>query len=250
MAGHSIEVSEEGGVRYLHFGSPWVQGAMRIARPYALELEYTQAMMFALLFKRAPRRVLCIGLGAGSVVKFLYRHVAGAHITVVEIDARIEPVARREFLLPQDAARIDIVIEDGVAYLKRTRERFDLILVDGFDAKARAGALDSEAFYTGCHAALTDAGLLVVNLFGRVARFSASVRRLRNVFGARVVTLPECKAGNVVALARRGGRIQTSATALLRAAQALKAHTGLDLSQLAKRLLREQESRPGLAATE
>jgi spermidine synthase len=38
----SIEISEERGVRYLHFGSPWVQGAMRIARPWALELEYTR----------------------------------------------------------------------------------------------------------------------------------------------------------------------------------------------------------------
>ena len=38
MAG-SIEVSEEKGVRYLHFGSDFVQGAMRIARPWALELE-------------------------------------------------------------------------------------------------------------------------------------------------------------------------------------------------------------------
>ena len=30
-----IEVSEEAGVRYLHFGSDWVQGAMRIAHVVA-----------------------------------------------------------------------------------------------------------------------------------------------------------------------------------------------------------------------
>ena len=35
---HSVDISEEAGVRYLHFGSDWVQGAMRIARPWALEL--------------------------------------------------------------------------------------------------------------------------------------------------------------------------------------------------------------------
>ena len=32
-SGHSVDISEEAGVRYLHFGSDWVQGAMRIARP-------------------------------------------------------------------------------------------------------------------------------------------------------------------------------------------------------------------------
>ena len=45
-----IDISEENGVRYLHFGSEWVQGAMRIRRPYALELAYTREMMAPLLF--------------------------------------------------------------------------------------------------------------------------------------------------------------------------------------------------------
>ena len=38
----NIDISEEAGVRYLHFGSSWIQGAMRIARPFALELDYTR----------------------------------------------------------------------------------------------------------------------------------------------------------------------------------------------------------------
>ena len=36
MAQPSIEISEEAGVRSLHFGSDWVQGAMRVRRPNAL----------------------------------------------------------------------------------------------------------------------------------------------------------------------------------------------------------------------
>jgi hypothetical protein len=43
------------GVRSLHFGSHWIQGAMRIARPYALELDYTRDMMLALLLRSARR---------------------------------------------------------------------------------------------------------------------------------------------------------------------------------------------------
>jgi hypothetical protein len=42
-----IDISEQAGVRYLHFGSTWIQGAMRIARPWNLELEYTREMMAA-----------------------------------------------------------------------------------------------------------------------------------------------------------------------------------------------------------
>jgi hypothetical protein len=47
----SIEVSEERGVRYLHFGSDFVQGAMRIARPWALELVYTRDLMLPLVMR-------------------------------------------------------------------------------------------------------------------------------------------------------------------------------------------------------
>ena len=39
---HAIDISEADGVRYLHFGSEWVQGAMRVARPWSLELAYTR----------------------------------------------------------------------------------------------------------------------------------------------------------------------------------------------------------------
>src|ERR1044071_607320 len=101
----SIEVSEEAGVRYLHFGSHWIQGAMRIARPNALELPYTRDMMFALLLRpgrRWPRRVLMIGLGSGSFAKFLYRHRPRAQLVVIEIDVDVLAAARQFFKLPQD----------------------------------------------------------------------------------------------------------------------------------------------------
>src|SRR5438270_4756895 len=94
----SIEISEQAGVRYLHFGSHWIQGAMRIARPNALELEYTRDMMLALLLRRGarwPRRVLLIGLGAASLTKFLYRHRPHASLVVVEIEPDVVSAARQ-----------------------------------------------------------------------------------------------------------------------------------------------------------
>ena len=53
----NINTSEAAGVRYLHFGSDWVQGAMRIARPYALELDYTKEMMLPLPVARPWMRI-------------------------------------------------------------------------------------------------------------------------------------------------------------------------------------------------
>ena len=85
---HSVDISEEAGVRYLHFGSDWVQGAMRIARPWSLELAYTREMMAGLLLRGDPdwpRSALLVGLGAGSLAKFIYRNLPECQSTVVEI---------------------------------------------------------------------------------------------------------------------------------------------------------------------
>ena len=71
MPRSTIEVSEQAGVRYLHFGSEWIQGAMRISRPNALELAYTKDFMAAILLRPEAKRFLLIGLGAVSIAKFI-----------------------------------------------------------------------------------------------------------------------------------------------------------------------------------
>ena len=112
-----VDISEEAGVRYLHFGSEWIQGAMRIARPWALELDYTREMMASLLLRAEPawpRSVLLIGLGAASLTKFLYRHRPQAKLTVVEIEPSVVAAAQQFFKLPEDPKRLKIEIADGV----------------------------------------------------------------------------------------------------------------------------------------
>ncbi len=139
---HTIEVSEESGVRYLHFGTEWIQGAMRIARPWALELDYTREMMAALLLRPGadwPANALIIGLGAGSVTKFLYRHRPQAKLDLVEINPEVVAVARHAFRVPDDNARLTVHRADGVAFVRNARTRYDCILVDGFDHRARPG---------------------------------------------------------------------------------------------------------------
>ncbi|MGI4860168.1 MAG: spermidine synthase, partial [Janthinobacterium lividum] len=62
-----VTFSELAGVRYLHFGTEWVQGAMRLRKPFELELEYAEQMMGWLLFLDAPARVTQLGLGAAAL---------------------------------------------------------------------------------------------------------------------------------------------------------------------------------------
>jgi spermidine synthase len=234
----SIEISEEGGVRYLHFGSRWIQGAMRVRRAHALELEYTRDMMFPLLLHPRsgwPSRVLLIGLGAASVTKFLYRYRPRAAITVVEIEPRVVAAARQHFALPE-SSRLHLEVADGAAYIARPGPPFDLIAVDGFDALGLAGALDTRAFYRHCRARLTHDGMLVTNLLRRSRGCEASVARIAEAFDGRVLALPACESGNTVALAATGPPLSISVEALRRAATVLREGTGLNLGRTIGRL--------------
>lgn len=240
---YPIDISEEAGVRYLHFGSLWIQGAMRIARPWNLELDYTKEMMASLLLRddlHFPRRVLLIGLGAASLTKFLYRNLPLAKLTVVEIEPRVVAAARQFFKLPDDPKRLNIVIADGAQFIAENDKSYDLILVDGFDEDARPGELDTLPFYQMCRARLNDNGIMAVNLLGRSRGYAASLERLREAFDGRALAFPSCASGNVIALAATGDPIRIALDDLKEQADAMKEETGLNLHPTLTRIEQSQ----------
>jgi spermidine synthase len=232
MSGQSIEISEQAGVRYLHFSAEWVQGAMRIRRPNVLELAYTQEMMAGLLLRDPPwpRNALLIGLGAGSLAKFIYHKLPKTRITAVEIDPQVEIIARLHFKLPDDPLRLRVAIGDGARFMLQDGESYDYILVDGFDKYGKAGVLDTEAFYQACRARLTFEGLLSVNLLGRSRGFAASKDRVAAAFDDRSLVFPSCDSGNAIAFARGGAPVDIAFRELLQRAETILRQTGLNLT--------------------
>lgn len=224
----AVSVSEKSGVRSLHIGSDTIQSSMRLSRPNDLELAYTRSMMAALLFNPAPRDVLMIGLGGGSFAKFVYHRLPQAHTVVVEIDPRVIKLARDSFCLPPDDARLRVILGDGAAYLASGGRCADLLMVDGYDSVAQVAAVASVEFYRNCESALSDAGVLAVNLWGGARDFDDCVARMRSAFGGRVACLPAGKPGNVAAFAFKRSAAVPRWDDLRARAQALKAELGLD----------------------
>jgi spermidine synthase len=230
---HPIEVSEKSGIRYLHFGSSWVQGAMRVRQPNQLELAYTREMMACLLLRQEtgwPRKALLIGLGAASLTKFFYHQLPDCESTVVEINPTVVAVARQSFHLPPSTpGRLQIEIGDGADFIKESQESYDVILVDGFDPDARAGTLDTSSFYAQCRERLSSRGLLVTNLLGRNKGFAASAERLAEAFPERTLVFPSCDSGNTVAFAACGEEIAWSPEELKQRAEEINERTSLNL---------------------
>lgn len=170
-------------MRTLHFDERFIQSAMRISDPVDLLLSYTRTMMGFLLFNPAPRHIIMIGLGGGSLAKYCYRNLPDARITVLELDRDVIAL-RDEFMIPNDDARFRVIHTDALAYLAMAGEKADIILHDGFDADGLAPSLGTEAFYRLCFAALEPDGILVSNLWGDAGDFARAMRRLYAVFGS------------------------------------------------------------------
>jgi spermidine synthase len=239
----SIEISEERGVRYLHFGSEYIQGAMRIARPWSLELEYTRELMLPLLLRSTPgwpATVLQVGLGSASITRFLHRHRPKSRVTVVEILPEVAAAARQFFKLPEESAQLRIEIGDAYDYVATKSRRFDLIVVDGFDERGTAGMLDTVPFYLNCRERLTERGIVAINLIDRGRGVKASIGRIHESFGDRALVLPVVEGGNTVVLGAAGARVSRPPGELRAAARALKEQTGLDLLPTLERLAEAQ----------
>lgn len=195
--GNSVDVSEVDGVRSLHLGSDTIQSSMRVNAPYDLELTYTRGMMMFLLFRPQARNVLLIGLGGGSIPKFIHHYLPNHAIQTVEINSEVIAVARSHFHLPDDDDRLQTIEGDGVAYLHANAGASDVLILDAYDSKGLASELSSQAFFDTCAEALTDDGILVVNLWGSDKNFDVYLQRIEQSFGQRVLVLPTGRPGNI-----------------------------------------------------
>jgi spermidine synthase len=216
-------ISESDGVRYLHLGTPWVQGAMRIARPRALELEYVQRMMAWMLLRPAAAlshgHAVQLGLGAAAITRYCHGMLR-MRTSAVELNPTVIAACRLWFRLPADSARLQVLQMDAAAYLAEPARRStaDVLCVDLYDHEAASPVLDSAVFYRACHALLADSGVMAVNLFGRNASFEASAERIAAAFGAeRVLSLRPTKEGNAIVLALKSDTIPDRATLAARA---------------------------------
>ena len=242
--GVAIEVWECRGIRTLHLGSQAVQSAMRVARPDSLELAYTRAMMAWPLFCPQAREVLMIGLGGGSLVKYLLARDTGLRVTAVEIEPVVVELARRHFALPEESARFRLRIADGADYVPAHPAHADVILLDGYDAGDQVEGLATLSFYQACRRALRPGGVLVVNLWGGSPDFDHYFSRLTEAFGGHLAWLPVEGKSNVVVFAG-GAEVRCPGR---EDARALGRRWGLDLPGYARALCWAEEHGAGTTA--
>ena len=108
--------------------------------------------------------VLIIGGGDGGVAKTLIQYPEIESIDVVEPDEMFIEVSKKFF--PETAKgfdddRVNIINMDGLRYLRRCKDKYDLIINDSTDPFGHTEGLFTKEFYGNCYRALHDDGIMV-----------------------------------------------------------------------------------------
>jgi spermidine synthase len=201
----NIIVYEDDGIRCMKFGRQAAgrQTCMAVADRDRLVFDYTKMMMAALYLGPAPRRILIIGLGGGTLPRVLQKILPEARIDAVEVDPAVVRVAYKYFdfaPLPQT----HVFEEDGRVFAKRMgrREtRYDLVMLDAFDHEYIPEHLLTREFLREIKGLLSERGVLAANTFASSRLYDFESATYYSVFG----DFYRLKSANRVILVRAGG---------------------------------------------
>ena len=237
-------VIDDGQSRYLYFSVRLMQSEMSLKAPHDLALKYTQKMLAGLLFLPRPRKLLLIGLGGGSLVKFCHRRLPGTQIVAVELDADV--IAFRDtFMVPPDDARLRIVHGDGADYLAQADKGIDLLLVDAFDRTGFAPALANREFFDSAYGKLSGNGVLTINLAGDADSYAGLIATAMDVFDDQVIVTAVPEDGNHILHAFKARPFDPRWRGVHGFAKELRARLGLDFPAFAEEM--ERSMKQGIA---
>ena len=240
-------VIDDGKSRFLYFNVRLMQSEMSLKAPNDLALRYTQTMMAFLLFHPRPKRIVLIGLGGGSLVKFCHHRLPGARLTAVELDPDV--IAWRDtFMLPADGPRLEILLGDGADYLTQAEYGIDALLVDAFDRTGFAPTLANREFFANAYARLSGNGVLVINLAGDKESYAGLISEAMHVFDDQVIVISVPDDGNHVLYAFKERYFEPRWRWLHNFAKELRANYGLDFPAFVQKM--ERSTRLGLAHRE
>ena len=111
-----------------------------------------------------PEHVLVIGGGDGGTIREVMKHSTVSRAKLVEIDPLV--IEKSKQFLPfvsceMDNSRVEVIIQDGIQYVKPYTGIFDVILIDSTDPVGPAVGLYREEFFKDVHKALKDDGIMV-----------------------------------------------------------------------------------------
>ena len=155
-----MSIRESNELRWMVSDDGVLHGAMLLSEPSKPVLPTIEAMLLAQELRQETKNILCLGLGAGSIERYVAETKPSANITSVEISqSRLEQV-KRFFTLPPCCK---VVIDDAANVMKSDLQKQDIIYCDLFDTSAQFNSVLTESFIQDLYSKLNDNGVLAIN---------------------------------------------------------------------------------------
>jgi spermidine synthase len=163
-------------------GWDYTESVTNLNDPDDLPLAYSQVMASAsLLYPTEIKRILMIGLGGGSISTYYGRAMPDVHIDTVELDQRVIDVAKQYFAL-RETPRVRYIAADGRVFLNRSKDQYDLILLDAYRGGYVPFHLLTREFFTLVKNRLTPGGAVAFNVHEGTKLYHSTVKTLSDVF--------------------------------------------------------------------
>jgi hypothetical protein len=191
-------------------GWDYTESVTNLADPDDLPLRYSQVISIATVYPAAPKTILMLGLGGGSISTYLGRFLPEPVITTAEVDPGVIGAAKTYFGL-RETARMRYRASDGRVFLNRSSERFDLILVDAFRGGYVPFHLLTKEFYTLVRTRLAPGGTAAFNVHDGTKLYPATIKTLGAVFPT--LDLYPTGTGEVIVIGTASARPEADALA-------------------------------------
>ena len=162
-------------------GWDYTESVTNLTDPDDLPLRYAQVMSIATIYPDEPKKILMLGLGGGSISTYLGRFLPEATITTVEVDPGVINAAKTYFGL-RETERMRYRAGDGRVFLNRSRELYDLILLDAYRGGYVPFHLLTREFYALVKERLTPGGAAAFNVHDGSKLYASTVKTLGEVF--------------------------------------------------------------------
>ncbi len=154
-----------------------------------------------------PEKILIIGGGDGGCLKQIIKIPYIKKIILVEIDKKIIKYSKKYlFEIHKNSfedKRIKIIIKDGIKFLKKNKNYFDIIIIDGTDPIGPGENLFNKKFYLYCKKSLNKNGILISQsgTFLQIKNLIKNIKKLKKIFkltGFFNATVPTYYGGNIL----------------------------------------------------
>jgi spermidine synthase len=215
-------------------GTDPIQSEMNLNNTTQLTLAYARYMITSLPVVAKPNRILVVGLGGACIQRYLHQLLPDLTIETAELDPVMLDIARRYFNFKEDA-RQKVSIGDGRKFIEKSKDKYDIIMLDAFSATSIPYLLATQEFLKSVKDHLAEGGVVCANLWYEEKDYPDMLKTYAANF-PELHVLRCAGSTNAILLALPVKRDLTADKWIALAKSFEKAHTtGLDLHQLIDR---------------